>query len=86
MTLWHQYWNWVGGNIGAMPLQALIGAVSAALLALVFRPLLRRARARLRAELGADSAAAAHRIMADLYEHHVGRPHPAAPGSEGEAK
>lgn len=86
MTWWHSYWSWVGGNIGAMPLQALISAAAAALLALVLRPLQRRLWARLKRELGADSAAAAHRIMADLFEHHTGRPHPDAPDREGEAR
>jgi hypothetical protein len=86
---WHQYWNWAGGNIGAMPLQALITAVSALLLAFVLRPLWRRLWARLKAELAGtahEDAAAARRIAADLFEHHVGRPHPDAPDSESEAR
>lgn len=31
-------------------------------------------------------AKAAHRIAADLYQHHTGRAHPDAPGSESEAE
>lgn len=82
--LWDSYWSWVGGNIGAMPLQALIAAVSGVVAALVLRPLWRRMWAWLKRELGADSAAAAHRIAADLFEHHTGRAHPDAPDSERE--
>lgn len=84
---WHQYWAWVGGNIGAMPLQALIGVTAT----LVFLRPLRWLWHKVVGEQ-ADiedirrAAAAAHQIAADLFEHHTGRPHPAAPdrGSEAE--
>ena len=36
--------------------------------------------------LTAGDVHAAHRIAADLYQHHAGRAHPDAPGSESEAK
>ena len=72
---WHQYWAWVGGNVGAMPLQGLITGAGA----FIFRSPIGRL-------LGRDEAKAARRIAADLYEHHVGRPHPDAPGSEGDVK
>jgi hypothetical protein len=81
---WHQYWAWTGGNVGAMPLQALISAVVALLLAVVLRPLWRRLWAWLKRELSRpalEEAKAARRIAADLYEHHTGRPHPDAPDS-----
>lgn len=71
---WHQYWAWVGGNVGAMPLQALITSV----LAVVFRGPIGRL-------LGGDAlkeAKAARRIAADLYRHHTGRLHPDAPDAE----
>jgi hypothetical protein len=87
--LWHQYWSWTGGNIGAMPLEALVGAVAGVLAALLFRPLLQRLWAWLKRELGGaalEEAKAARRIAADLYLHHTGRPHPDAPGTESEGK
>lgn len=79
---WHSYWQWVGGNIGAMPLQALIGA----LCTLVISPLLLRLWRRVRQAL--EAAEASHRIAADLYEHHTGARHPDAPDvkTESEAK
>lgn len=81
--LWDRYWAWTGGNIGAMPLQSAIVAVAGLLAALVLRPLWRRALAWLKAvEEAAAAAAAAHRITADLFEHHTGRAHPDAPGKE----
>lgn len=74
---WHQYWAWAGGNIGAMPLQALITAV----VTFIFRgPIGRVLGGR-----AARDAAAARRIAADLYRNHTGQPHPDAPDSEGEA-
>lgn len=85
---WHSYWAWAGGNIGAMPLQALIAAAAGVLSSLLLRPLYRRAWAWLKAELGgaaAEEAKAARRIAADLFEHHTGRPHPDAPEKESEA-
>ena len=71
--LWDSYWAWVGGNVGAMPLQALITGACA----FVFRGPIGRA-------LGRDEAKAARRIMADLYQHHTGRAHPDAPDSGNE--
>lgn len=85
--LWHHYWKWVGANVGAMPLQALITAAATLLL----RKPLRRAWHALVGER-ADikdirrAAAAAHRIAADLFEHHTGERHQDAPERESEAK
>ena len=83
MTWLRHYWSWTGGNVGAMPLQALIAAVAG----LVFRKPLRRAwhatvgdRADL--EDVKRMAASAHQIAADLFEHHTGERHPDAPGNE----
>jgi hypothetical protein len=85
MTLWHEYWSWVGGNIGAMPLEALITAAVTVALWPQIKPLVRW----LRRELGGaalEEAKAARRIAADLYEHHTGRPHPDAPAPESESE
>lgn len=75
-----RYWDWVGGNIGAMPLQAVI-TVSATLL--LRKPVARWWRALVgeRADLDDVRRAAedARRIAADLFEHHTGTAHPAAP-------
>ena len=85
VSWWHHYWAWVGGNIGAMPLQALI-TVGATL---ILRKPIGRAWRRLVGEK-ADiedvkrMAAAAHRIAADLFEHHTGERHEAAPDRESE--
>lgn len=68
---WHQYWAWTGGNIGAMPLEALITAV----VAFVFRGPI----GRLLGGRAARDAKAARQIAADLFEHHTGRAHPDAP-------
>lgn len=78
--LWHQYWTWVGGNVGAMPLQAVI-TVAATLF-------FRKPIARLYHHVVGDKldiedvrsvAASAHKIAADLYEHVTGEQHPEAP-------
>jgi predicted short-subunit dehydrogenase-like oxidoreductase (DUF2520 family) len=76
----HHYWSWVGGNIGAMPLQAVITAAGA----LVLRKPIRRGWHALvgeRADLEdvKRMAAAAHRIAADLHEHVTGERHQDAP-------
>lgn len=76
--LWDSYWAWAGGNIGAMPLQ---GGITAAI-GYVFRGPL----GRLLSRDALREAKAGRRIAADLYEHHTGRVHPDAPGSESEAK
>ena len=84
-NLWHHYWQWTGGNVGAMPLQALIAGVAG----VVFRKPLRRAWHGLVGE-HADlddirhAAAAAHRIAAGLHEHLTGEAHPDAPAKPGE--
>lgn len=73
---WHQYWAWVGGNVGAMPLQALITAV----VAFVFRGPIGRL-------VGGDAlreAKAARRIAADLYRHTTGAHHPDSPAKPRE--
>lgn len=81
------YWDWAGSNIGAMPGCAVVGIAFAVCFR---RPLAvwwhRHFGAK--AELAAIRAAAdaAHRIAADLYEHHTGERHPAAPAdTESEA-
>ena len=85
VSWWHHYWAWTGGNVGAMPLQALIAAVAG----LVLRKPLRRLWQHIVGER-ADvedirrAAAAAHKIAADLFEHHTGEAHPDAPGKTGE--
>lgn len=71
MTLWHQYWAWAGGNIGAMPLQALITTAAA----YVFRGPL----GRLLGGQALKEAKAARRIAADLHERITGEAHPDAP-------
>lgn len=75
------YWAWVGGNIGAIPLEAAITAAAG----LLFRKPLQRAMAWLRRE-ELEEARAARRIAADLYEHHTGHAHQLAPPHESEAK
>jgi hypothetical protein len=82
--LWHHYWAWTGGNVGAMPLQGIL----AVLFAVCFRKPLARwwhkhfgAQADLR-EIR-ETADAARRIAADLFEHHTGREHPDAPAGKG---
>jgi len=85
MTWWHAYWAWTGGNVGAMPEEAIVTAVATALL---LRPL-RLAWHHLAGkhlEAARRAAEASHRIAADLYEHHTGRAHELAPGTESEAK
>lgn len=71
--LWDAYWAWTGGNIGAMPLQALISAACA----LLISPLLMRAWRRVKRAM--EAAEAAHRIAADTHMHLTGRRHPDAP-------
>jgi hypothetical protein len=80
------YWTWVGGNVGAMPLQAVIAAATAVLL--------RKPAARLWRQLVGEradledvrrAAEAAHRIAADLFEHHTGNKHQDAPGTADDA-
>jgi hypothetical protein len=83
--LWDHYWAWVGGNVGAMPLQAVITVVAT----VVLRKHVRRGWHALvgeRAEIEdiRRAAAAAHKIAADLFEHHTGGSHPEAPGKREE--
>jgi hypothetical protein len=80
VSLWHHYWAWTGGNIGALPLEFVITTAAA----FVFRGPI----GRLIGGRAARDAAAARRIAADLYRHHTGRAHPDAPApdSESEAK
>ena len=82
---WHHYWAWVGGNVGAMPLQAVITVAATLLL----RKPIKRAWHRAvgdRADIEdiRRMAAAAHRISADLFERHTGEAHPDAPEKPGE--
>ena len=83
MTWLRDYWTAAGGNIEAMPLQAVITVAATLLL----RKPIRRAWRRLVGER-ADiedvkrMAAAAHRIAADLHEHLTGEAHSHAPGKQ----
>ena len=83
MTWLRDYWTAAGGNIEAMPLQAVITVAATLLL----RKPIRRAWRRLVGER-ADvedirrAAAAAHRIAADLHEHLTGEAHSHAPGKQ----
>lgn len=80
MSWWHSYWAWTGGNIGAMPLEFLITAAAALVLARPLRWLKRRLFGeRLDVEDIRRAAAAAHRIAADLHERMTGEAHPDAP-------
>ncbi len=88
IALWDRYWAWVGGNVGAMPLQALIGV---AVTLLLRRPISRAWRRIVGEHADAEdirrAAAAAHRIAADLHERLTGEAHPDAPAkSESEAE
>lgn len=79
--LLREYWGWVGGNIGAMPLEALISAIAAVLLQRPIRRLLawlRRERTAMAAE-ALEEARKARLIAADLYLHVTGAEHPHAP-------
>lgn len=81
------YWAAVGGNIEAMPLQAVI-TVAATLL-------LRKHVARWWRHLVGEKAdiedvrrlaESARQIAADLFEHHTGERHPDAPEIESEGR
>lgn len=84
-TLW-LFFSWPAGatwsNVLAMPACGLVAVMSA----VVFRKPLSRWWHRLVGEhAGVEdirrAADAAHRIAADLFEHHTGRRHPDAPGN-----
>jgi hypothetical protein len=74
------YWDWAGSNIGAMPGCGLV----AVLVTVCFRKPL---AAWWRKHFGAQAdladikavAESAHKIAADLFEHHTGHEHPLAP-------
>ena len=80
----HSYWTWVGGNIGAMPLEALITVIAAYL---ARRPL-SRAVGWMRRESSKATrdalleARMARKIAADLYRETTGREHEHAPSGE----
>ena len=82
-NLWHHYWQWTGGNVGAMPLQALITVIATLLLRKPIKKAWHRAIGE-RADIEdiRAAAAAAHRIAADLFERHTGEAHPDAPDKE----
>ena len=89
---WHSYWAWTGGNIGAMPLEAVITVAATVLLIRPARWAWRKAfgehPATEVARRAAEAAERSLRIAADLYEHHTGARHPDAPDvkTESEAK
>jgi len=79
----HRYWDWVGGNIGAMPLEAVITAIVAFL---ARRPLARaigwfRRESNKAAREALLEARMARKIMADLYRETTGRDHENAPAA-----
>lgn len=80
MHVARQYWDWTGGNIGAMPLQGLIAFAAG----LIFRHPLARFFAWFRKEEAGRAAQAARdardarKIAADLYERVTGEQHPRA--------
>lgn len=76
----HRYWVYVGGNIAAIPLELVI---TAAIGVLLRKPLARLVAWARREER--EDAAAARRIVADLYRHHTGREHELAP-DEGKVR
>lgn len=84
---WDSYWRWTGGNIGAMPLQALIATVAGLAFGRPLRSLWHRIVGE-RADMEdiRRAAAAAHRIAADLHERMTGDAHPDAPDHRNEAK
>ena len=85
IRLWDHYWSWVGGNVGAMPLQAVITvAATLALRKPISRAWKRAVGDRADIEDIRRMAAAAHRISADLFERHTGEAHPDAPEKPGE--
>jgi hypothetical protein len=83
------YWAWTGGNIGALPLEALVTGVAG----FVFRRKIKRAYERARdaalrpvhERLAAihATASAAHRIAADTHRELTGLDHPDAPERQG---
>lgn len=79
-----QYWSWVGGNVGAMPLQAVITVLATLALR---KPLGRLYHHVVGDKLDMEDvravAASAHKIAADLYEHVTGEQHPEAPRAPG---
>jgi hypothetical protein len=78
--LWHSYWNYVGGNVSAMPLQSVVAVVATLLLQKPVRKGWRRLVGE-KADIEdiRRMAAAAHKIAADLHEHVTGERHPHAP-------
>lgn len=75
MAWWDAYWAWTGGNIGAMPMEALITTA----VAVMFRGPIGRL-------LGGEAlkeAKAARRIAADLHLRMTGEAHPDAPAPDG---
>ena len=84
--LWHQYWSWVGGNVGAMPLQA---AITVAATLLLRKPVSRLWHHVVGEAAGIEdirrAALAAHKIAADLHEKLTGEAHPDAPAHDTES-
>ena len=83
IAAWHWYWAETGGNVLAMPLQAVITVIATLLLRKPISKAWHRAVGD-RAEIEdiRRAAASAHRIAADLFEHHTGTVHPEAPGRD----
>lgn len=85
LHLLHSYWGWTGGNIAAMPLEALAAALAGLLFRRPLATLARWARRKLLADVHGrldeihETARAAHRISADTHKALTAQDHPAAP-------
>lgn len=75
------YWAAVGGNIEAMPLQAVITVAATLLLR---KHVARWWRHLVGEKADLEDAKKALRIVADLFEHHTGERHEDAPGTREE--
>ena len=76
-----RYWDWTGGNIGALPLEFIVTAIAG----WIFRKPIRRLWDRLHKDAQGELAEIrriaeqAHRIAADTHQHVTGHMHPDAP-------
>lgn len=86
--LWDRYWAWVGGNVGAMPLQFIITLIAGVAFRKPISRLIAWVKRESREELAEarQDAKAALKIVADLFEHHTGEAHPDAPARPEEER
>lgn len=88
--IFHQYWNWAGSNIGALPVEMPAEVLLGALFTIIFRRPIAALIARVRAEKdetlhrAQQDSAKALVIAADLYRHVTGEDHRHAPGRRGD--